>query len=128
MTKKVLFINDVRSLLMIAGLLARTGYDVDQVPDIETGLERLAHKAYDVIILLESPAIESWPICQSLREVTDTPLVVISMNADTETCVKAINAGADYFIRKPFGPLELLARINSLLQRNVSRQLYSLFT
>jgi DNA-binding response OmpR family regulator len=113
---------------MISGLLARTGHDVDQVPDLESGLERLEKQAYDVIILLESPAIESWPICQSIREMTDAPLIVISMNASTETCVKAINAGADYCLRNPFGPLEFLARINSLLQRTTSRQIYSLFS
>jgi len=55
--------------------------------------------------------------------MTITPIIVISPNASTETCVKAINAGADYFMRKPFGPLELLARIRSLLQRVPLRQL-----
>lgn len=55
--------------------------------------------------------------CEKLRRSTSIPLIVISYEASTETCVKAINAGADYFMRKPFGPLELHARINSLLQR-----------
>jgi DNA-binding response OmpR family regulator len=88
----------------------------------ETGLQRLDAQAYDVIIFRESPLAESWLLCEKIRRLTTTPLIVISSNASTETCVKAINAGADYFMRKPFGPLELLARVNSLLQRTASRQ------
>jgi DNA-binding response OmpR family regulator len=120
MPKKVLFINDVRSLLMISGLLTRIGYDVDLVHDVDTGVSRLNDHVYDIIILLESPAIESWPVCETIRALTSTPLIIISQNATTETCVRAINAGADYFLRKSFGPLEFLARINSLLQRSAS--------
>jgi DNA-binding response OmpR family regulator len=121
MPKKVLFINDVRSLLMISGLLTRIGFEVDLVHDVDTGVSRLNNHIYDIIILLESPAIESWPVCEMIRALTGAPLIVISQNATTETCVRAINAGADYFLRKSFGPLEFLARINSLLQRSASR-------
>jgi DNA-binding response OmpR family regulator len=122
MSKKVLFINNIRSLLLISGLLSKIGYEVDLVHDVDTGLFNLVNQAYDIVIVLESPYIESWTICERIRSLASIPLIVISLNASTETCVKAINAGADYFMRKPFGPLEFLARINSLLQRNASRQ------
>jgi DNA-binding response OmpR family regulator len=128
MAKKVLFINDVRSLLMLSSFLSSTGFEVDMVQDIESGMEYLQDQPYDIIILLESAAIESSPICERIRELTDTPLIVISLNASTETCVKAINAGADYFLRKSFGPLEFLARINSLLQRNTARLPFSIIS
>jgi DNA-binding response OmpR family regulator len=121
MAKKVLFINNTRSLLLISGLLCRMGFEVDIVHSEDDGLFRLATGAYDAIIVQESPAMPSWTSCESIRELTRTPLIVISLNASTETCVRAINAGADYFLRKPFGPLEFLARINSLLQRNTAR-------
>ncbi len=121
MAKKVLFFNNTRSLLLISGLLSRSGFEVDLVNDEDTGLLKLANGAYDIVIVQESPYLESWTICERIRSVTRIPLIVISLNASTETCVRAINAGADYFLRKSFGPLELLARINSLLQRNVIR-------
>lgn len=117
MGKKVLIVNNIRSLLLISGLLSRIGYEVDMVHGVDDGLAKLEEQTYDIIIVLESPAVESWAICERIRNLTVTPLIVISLNASTETCVKAINSGADYFLRKPFGPLEFLARINSLRQR-----------
>jgi two-component system response regulator VicR len=117
MGTKVLFINNIRSLLLISQLLTRWGYEVDLAHGTDDGLLKLESQVYDIIIVLESPAVESWPTCEKIRDLTGAPLIVISLNASTETSVKAINSGADYFLRKPFGPLELLARLNSLLQR-----------
>jgi DNA-binding response OmpR family regulator len=121
MGKKVLFINNGRSLLLISGLLSRMGYEVDLVHGTDTGLVTLEKNPYDIVIVLESPGVESWPICERIRTLTDIPLIVISLNASTETCVRAINSGADYFLRKSFGPLEFLARVNSLMQRSSPR-------
>jgi DNA-binding response OmpR family regulator len=69
--------------------------------------------------LQQSPQAENWSFCRDIKNVTDTPLIVISNRATARDCVKAINAGADFFMRKPFGPLEFSARIHSLLQRNI---------
>jgi DNA-binding response OmpR family regulator len=122
MSKKVLFINNVRSLLLISGLLSRMGYEVDLTNSVDDGLSQLENQVYDIIVALESPGVESWTICERIRVLTDIPLIVISLNASTETCVRAINAGADYFLRKSFGPLEFLARVNSLLQRHAPQR------
>jgi DNA-binding response OmpR family regulator len=122
MNKKVLFINNVRSLLLISGLLSRMGYDVDLTDSVDDGLLRLEDQTYDIIITLISPNAESWTISERIRRLTGAPLLIISLNASAESSVKAINAGADYFLRKSFGPLELLARMNSLLQRQTTRR------
>ncbi len=126
MGNNILFINNAKSLLLISGLLSRVGYEVDLVNDLDTGLLKLEQQTYDIIILLESPTEESWTICARIRNQTTIPLIVISLNASTETCIKAIISGADYFLRKPFGPQELLARIYSLLQRTSSQQSVSI--
>jgi two-component system response regulator VanR len=128
MGKKVLIVNNIRSLLLISGLLSRMGYEVDMVHSLDDGLAKLEEQTYDIIVVLESPAVASWTICERIRNLTGTPLIVISLNASTETCVKAINSGADYFLRKPFGPLEFLARINSLRQRTSARQSISIIS
>ncbi len=122
MNKKVLLINNITVRLVIPELLIKAGYRVDAVYDSDSGLRQLYDQAYDVVIVLESPATKSWQLCEKIQRLTAIPLIVISSGASTETCVKAINAGADYFIRKPFGPLEFLARVNSLLQRTPFRQ------
>lgn len=122
MNKKVLLINNIVSRPIIPELLIRGGYRVDAVRDSDAGLWQLDNQTYDIVIVLESPVVESWQLCAKIRNRTDIPLIAISPRASTETCVKAIDAGADYFMRKPFGPLEFLARVNSLLQRTPVRQ------
>lgn len=107
--------------MLIPGLLSRMGYNVELTHNIDDGLSQLEKQDFDIIIALASPDVESWTICESIRNLTSAPIIIISLNASTETCVKAFNAGADYFLRKSFGPLELLARMNSLLQRQASR-------
>ena len=123
MIKKVLFINNVRSFLAVSGLLTTMGYEVDMVYDIDDGVSCLEKQAYDIVVLMEVPTVESWPGCERIRALTGVPLIVISLNTSSEICVRAINAGADCFLRKSFGPLEFLARVSSLLQRNAARQL-----
>ena len=103
---------------MLSSLLSSAGYRVDVVYNGDDGLRQLEVTPYDIIIIKESPLVGSWNLCMRIRDISSTiPLIVISSNASTETCVKTINAGADYFMRKPFGPLELLARMRSLLHR-----------
>jgi DNA-binding response OmpR family regulator len=122
MGKNLLFFNHTGAASLIPGLLAANGYTVDEVSNAETGLRQIDNGDYQVIITLEDPAAESWLLCKEIRRLTDVPLIVISTDAGTEACLKTIGAGADYFLRKRCGPLELLARVGSLLQRTAPRQ------
>ena len=122
MSRKALFWNNTISHSTGPQNLIKEGYDVDIVPTSEAGLHRLGTEVYDIIIAQERADAASWLICEEIRRLCSTPLIVISPNASTETCVKAIRAGADYFLRKPFGPLEFIARVKSLLQRTYLNQ------
>ena len=117
MNKRIMFINNYSATSTIPELMAGAGYRVVMTLDPEAAAREMETRSYDLVILLENPYAPSWMTCERIRRSTSIPLIVISYGASTETCVKAINAGADYFMRKPFGPLELHARINSLLQR-----------
>ena len=103
-------------------LLANQGCQVDTARDPDTGLQQMDARVYDVIVVQAGPETESWQLCEKIRHLSRLPVIVISRNASAETCVRAINAGADYFMRKPFGPLEFIARVQSLLQRKPFRQ------
>ena len=126
MNKRILFINNYTATSTIPELIAGAGYRVAMTLDPEAASRELETRSYDMVILLENPYAPSWLTCEKIRRSTSIPLIVISYGASTETCVKAINAGADYFMRKPFGPLELHARINSLLQRVPHNQTISI--
>lgn len=117
MNKRILFLNNYTATSTVPELVASAGYRVETTLNLEAASRELSNRRYDLMILLENPYADSWAVCERLRQLTSIPMIVISFNASTETCVKAINAGADFFMRKPFGALELLARINSLLQR-----------
>lgn len=115
--RKALVINNTVTPLTCCQLLTKEGYRVETAHNSEAGLQQLDAQAYDIVILQESHEAESWRLCENIRNLSRMPLIVISTNASADACVKAINAGADYFMRKPFGPLEFLARVQSLLQR-----------
>ena len=117
MNKQVLVIENTVSYTAGSQLLSEAGYKVDTVHSSEAGLQQLDAQDYDVVIVQESPKTESWQLCEKIRHLSGTPLIVISTNASANTCVRAINAGADYFMRKAFGPQEFIARVQSLLQR-----------
>jgi len=117
MNKRVLVIDNAVSYLASSQLLSKEGYAVDTVHNTNAGLQQLDAQAYDAIIVQESPEAESWQLCEKIRRLSGMPLIVISTNASANTCVRAINAGADYFMRKAFGPQEFIARVQSLLQR-----------
>ncbi len=126
MNKRILFINDYATASVIPGIIAEAGYSVDSIKKSGAALSGATVARYDLIILMESPHADSWTDCERIRKSISVPIIVISPNASTETSVKAINAGADYFIRKPFGYMELIARISSLLLRAASMQPMSL--
>jgi DNA-binding response OmpR family regulator len=122
MDKKIIVINNIDAGSSIPGVLTSNGYQVDVAYNAVSGLHRMETYDYGLAILLDSPYAESWHHCEQIRSFSGIPLIIISANASAESCVKAIAAGADYFIRKPFGPQELLARVGSLFQRVVYRQ------
>ena len=118
MNKRILLISSITAYPVISRVLTLEGYCVETVGDLESGLQRLKRRSYDIIIVRDSPGAESWQLCEKIRAITTAPLIVINSNATAEACARAIDAGADFFLRKPFGALELLARVNCLLQRS----------
>jgi DNA-binding response OmpR family regulator len=122
MGKKALFINGIPAYPAVAGLLAGAGFGVEVADGPEAGLRRLETQTCDIAVIIDSNGLESWQLCQRIRSLTAIPLIVIGTSASPEACARAINAGADYFMRKPFGPREFLARVRSLLQRPSPRQ------
>jgi DNA-binding response OmpR family regulator len=127
MMKKILFINRTNPASIIPELLTGAGHEVISVNEVTVndagvGLNYLKSRPCDMVILAENAAAESGMFCAEIRRWTASPLIVISSGANAEACVNAINAGADFFIRKPLGPMELIARVNALFQRVTTLQ------
>src|SRR4029434_10757729 len=70
-----------------------------------------------VVTDLAMPNMGGLELCRKLREVSEVPIIVLSVRGEEKTKVEALDAGADDYVTKPFGMDELLARIRAALRR-----------
>ena len=115
---KILIIDDepqIRRFLQI-GLTAQ-GYEIFESAEGRSGLTMVAELNPDLVILdLGLPDLDGQVVLQKLRDFYNQPIIILSVrNSETEI-VKALDAGANDYVVKPFGIQELLARIRGLLK------------
>jgi two-component system, OmpR family, KDP operon response regulator KdpE len=109
--------------------LTSNGYQVTEAETAQEGLAQAAARNPDLILLdLGLPDQDGLTVTERLREWASTPIIVISARGREEDKIKALDAGADDYVTKPFGVGELLARIRvALRHKNVSASGSSLF-
>ena len=108
--------NDIRGL--VRELLERAGHDVIEAPDGNEGLRLFYAEHPDVVILdVSMPGLTGWEVLERIRELGETPVIMLTANADELDKVRGLRAGADDYITKPFGRQELLARVGAQLRR-----------
>jgi two-component system alkaline phosphatase synthesis response regulator PhoP len=95
------------------------GYDVDVVEDGALGLSAARATGPDLIILdLMLPGMDGYRVLRALRdEGLHTPIMVLTARSEEADKVRGLRLGADDYVTKPFGVLELLARVEALLRR-----------
>lgn len=116
----ILLVDDIESnLKMLRTLLSLTGYRVVEASNGQEALERVASEHPDLVLMdIVMPILNGYEACRRLREDEHTrflPVVMITASGEQEK-VKALEAGADDFIMKPFNQSELLARVKSLVR------------
>ena len=116
---RVLVVDDEPQILRGLGTNLRARrYEVDTAPDGEQALELAARRRPDVVILdLGLPGIDGVEVIRGLRAWSSMPIVVLSVRDQERDKVRALDAGADDYVTKPFGAEELLARIRAALRR-----------
>ncbi len=70
-----------------------------------------------VLLALEPQESSGWDVLASIRELTDIPVLALASDSTQVEMVRALRAGADDFVSKPFSPAEVLARVEALLRR-----------
>lgn len=98
--------------------LAARGYDVLTASNGETALELLEQVTVDLVLLdLGLPGLDGHEVIKRIRLWSDVPIVILSVRELQSEKVKALEAGADDYLTKPFGIAELLARIRAVMRR-----------
>ena len=95
------------------------GHEVTVAPDGRRGLEAAERERPDLVILdLMLPDLDGFRVLQRLRERDrDTPVLILTARGEQEDKVRGLKLGADDYVTKPFGLLELLARVEARLRR-----------
>jgi two-component system KDP operon response regulator KdpE len=105
----------VRGLRVV---LRNAGFRVDSAGTKEEALDALSHRPPDAVLLdLVLPDGSGVDVCKQVREWSHIPIVVVSAVGDEREKVRALDAGADDYVTKPFGSQELAARLRAVLRR-----------
>ena len=117
---KILIIEDeVRLADSVKALLERKGFEVQAVYDGMTGAEYAELGVYDLLILdVMMPGMDGYAVARRVRsQRCNTPILMLTAKSGLEDRIEGLNAGADYYLTKPFDSRELMACINALLRR-----------
>lgn len=121
MPNKILLIEDDPGITMaLIDLLNAEDYRVETAADGLTGLELAREGDFDVIVLdVMLPGKNGFDVCRDLRQQSiTTPILMLTARGQVIDKVLGLKLGADDYLCKPFEPLELLARLESLLRRS----------
>lgn len=117
---RVLVVEDEERLARsIVRLLTDAGMSVDHAADGNDGLWRARECSYDVLVLDRMlPGLDGATLCRTLRDEADpTPILMLTAMASIDDETDGFDAGADDYLRKPFSPKVLLARVHALSRR-----------
>jgi two-component system KDP operon response regulator KdpE len=116
---RVLVVDDERQILRALKVILReAGYDAIEAATVEEALDCASVRPPDAAIIdLMLPDGSGVELCRRLREWSTMPIIVLSAIGEEEAKVEALEAGADDYVTKPFGPRELVARLGAALRR-----------
>ncbi len=121
---KILVIEDEKLLAQsIRAVLEQKGFTVETVYDGETGAEYAKLGVYDLLILdVMMPGLDGFQVAKAVRASRcAVPILMLTARSGIEDRIQGLNAGADYYLTKPFDTRELLACVNALLRRQGSQ-------
>ena len=114
---KILIIEDEKLLAdSLKTLLEGKGFEVEAVYDGETGADYALLGVYDLLILdVMMPRMNGYQVARQVRSRRcSTPILMLTAKSGVEDRINGLNAGADYYLTKPFDTMELLACIMAL--------------
>ncbi|MCR5023910.1 MAG: response regulator transcription factor [Lachnospiraceae bacterium] len=116
---RILIIEDEDSIADLEkDYLELSDFEVETENDGQRGLSKAIEDDWNLIILdLMLPGIDGFEICKKIREVKNTPVIIVSAKKDDIDKIRGLGLGADDYMTKPFSPSELVARVKAHLSR-----------
>ncbi|MCC5912206.1 MAG: response regulator transcription factor [Clostridiaceae bacterium] len=119
MMERVLVVDDDRSIRKLVEVyLKNEGYSVDSADNGEDAVILVEDNKYDLIILdIMMPKLDGVATCIKIREKYTMPIIFLSAKGEEIDKIQGLTVGADDYVSKPFGSMELLARVKAQLRR-----------
>lgn len=116
---RILVIEDEQAIADLErDYLELSGFDVDIEHDGKTGMKKALSRHYDMYILdVMLPGIDGFEICSKIRNLRDTPIIMVSARKEDIDKIRGLGLGADDYMTKPFSPSELVARVKAHMAR-----------
>ncbi len=116
--------NDPSTAEVFKKLLTSKDYHVLTTNSSKESLDIVQRIMLDLIILdLLMPEMDGWQLCTAIREMTRTPILIISAIESSEIITKTLNLGADDYLVKPVSSFTLLAHVKNLVRRHKTEEL-----
>jgi len=119
LSRSVLLIDDDTDLCaLMQDYFGQQGFSIETVHDGRKGLARALEGGFDLIILdVMLPVLDGFEVLRQIRKRSEVPIIMLTARTAEPDRVAGLNAGADDYLPKPFGPEELLARMRAILRR-----------
>ena len=116
---KILIVDDEKNIVNVLREYAEfNGFVVDCAYDGIEALEKIEKNNYDCVLLdIMMPRLDGIETVRALREIKNTPVILISAKTQEEDKLLGFSLGVDDYITKPFSPKEVIARIKAVLRR-----------
>jgi len=120
---RVLVVEDDPDILdLVTAIVDRAGHTARTAADGAAGLREFFNWRPDLVILdISMPEHDGWTVLERIRELSEAPVLMLTARSAELDKVRGLRSGADDYMVKPFGPQELLARIEALLRRASGR-------
>ena len=118
MTTILLVDDEQRMLDLVELFLTPQGYSCIKAMSGKAAIEILKKEKVHLVILdVMMPEMNGWEVCETIREFSKVPIIMLTARSDKLDLVKGLTIGADDYISKPFDERELMARVNAVLRR-----------
>lgn len=120
MNKKIMIADDeTRIRIMLEDFLTAEGYEVVQASDGREALDLFSADPTIKLIILDvmMPYINGWDVCKEIRKTSKVPVIMLTAKNQDQDELQGFLSGTDEYVKKPFNPMILMARVNAMFER-----------